>query len=131
VFGEGFSDEAGLGKIVVLRKGVSQHVPYPQDDILALVSDFDIEAEKPTFKPDDVSGIADFIEQLLVQGSGEENLVTLIINEKSVPLNAFVQGILKNVILGVVATLRRQDKELKQIEVVIKNAGEAKDIPLN
>jgi len=122
VFGEGFGKEKGVEKILVFRKGVSERVPYPQDDILALVSDFEVEVEKPIFKPDDVSGIADFIEQLLAQESRVESSVTLLINKKPVPLNAFVQSVFKNVILGVVATLRRQDKELRQIEVTIKNA---------
>jgi len=124
VFGEGFGKEKGVEKILVFRKGVSERVPYPQDDILALVSDFEVEVEKPIFKPDDVSGIADFIEQLLAQESLVESSVTLLINKKPVPLNAFVQSVFKNVILGVVATLRRQDKELRQIEVIIKNAEE-------
>jgi len=124
VFGEGFGKEKGVEKILVFRKGVSERVPYPQDDILALVSDFEVEVEKPIFKPDDVSGIADFIEQLLAQESRVESSVTLLINKKPVPLNAFVQSVFKNVILGVVATLRRQDKELRQIEVIIKNAEE-------
>lgn len=121
VFGEGFGKEKGVDKILVLRKGVSERVPYPQGDILAVVSDFEIKADKPVFKPDDVSGIADFIEQLLTQEDRMETSVTLIINKKPVPLNPFVQSVFKNVILGVVATLRRQDKELRQIEVIIKS----------
>ena len=86
VFGEGFSGEKEVTKIVVLRKGISDYVQSPQDNILALVSDFEIKADKPVFKPDDVSGIADFIEQLLVGESGAESSVTLVINKKSVPL---------------------------------------------
>jgi len=66
VFGEGFSEEKEVTKIVVLRKGISDYVQSPQDDILALVSDFEIKAEKPVFNPDDVSGIADFIERLKI-----------------------------------------------------------------
>lgn len=121
VFGEGFGKEKGLDKILVLRKGVSERVPYPQDDILALVSDFAVEVEKPIFKPDDVFGIADFIEHILAQQSRAESSVALVINNELVPLNVFVQSVFKNVIVGIVATLRRQDKELRQIEVIIKN----------
>lgn len=126
VLGEGFSEDKEVGKIVVLRKEVSDYVPYPRDDILALVSDFEIEAEKPVFKLDDVSDIADFIEQLLIQESRAEGSVMLNINKKPVPLNAFVQSIFKNVILGVVATLRREDKELREIEIKICFSKEAK-----
>ncbi len=120
VFGEGFSEETEVAKIVVLRKGISDYVPSPQDDILALVSNFEIKAEKPVFKADDVSGIADFIEQLLAQEDRMESSVTLIINGKPVPLNAFVQGVFKNVIIGIIDTIKREDEKLKQIEVIVK-----------
>ena len=120
VFGEGFSEEKEVTKIVVLRKGISDYVQSPQDDILALISDFEIKTEKPVFKPDDVSGIADFIEQLLVRESGAGSSVTLIIDEKPVPLNAFVQSVIKNVIMGIIDTLKREDEKLKQIDIIIK-----------
>ena len=124
VFGEGFGKEKGIDKVLVLRKGVSERIPYPQDDILALVSDFEVEVEKPVFIPDNVPGIADFIEQLFNQEDSMETSVTLLINKKSVPLNAFAQSVFKNVILGIIATLRRQDEELRQIEIIIKNGEE-------
>ena len=120
VFGEGFSEEKEVAKIVVLRKGISDYVQSPQDDVLALVSDFEIKADKPVFKLDDISGIADFIEQLLVQEGGVENSVTLIINGKPVPLNAFVQSVILKVIIGIIDTLKREDEKLKQIELIIK-----------
>lgn len=121
VFSEGFSEEKEVAKIVVLRKGISDYVLSPQDDILALVSDFEIKADKPIFNPDDVSGIADFIEQLLVQEDRAESSVTLVINKKPVPLNAFVQSVFKNVIIGIIHTLKRKDEKSKQIEVIIKS----------
>ena len=120
VFGEGFSEEKEVAKIVVLRKGIGHYVQSPQDDILARVSDFEIKAEKPVFSPDDVSGIADFIEQLLAGESGAGSSVKLIINKKPVPLNAFVQSVFKNVIIGIIRSLKREDKKLKQIDVIIK-----------
>lgn len=120
VLGEGFSEDKEVAKIVVLRKGVSDYVKSPQDDILALVSDFEIKADKPVFNADDVSGIADFIEQLLVGESGVEASVTLIINKKPVPLNAYVQSVIKKVIMGIIDTLKREDEKLKQIDVIIK-----------
>jgi len=126
VFGEGFSEEKEVAKIVVLRKGISDYVQSPQDDVLALVSDFEIKADKPVFKLDDISGIADFIEQLLVQEGGVENSVTLIINGKPVPLNAFVQSVIKNVIIGIIDTLKRADEKLKQIDVIIKPEDDSK-----
>ncbi|MBA7673570.1 hypothetical protein ES703_81772 [subsurface metagenome] len=120
VFGEGFSEEKEVAKIVVLRKGISDYAQSPQSNILAVVSDFEIKADKPVFSPDDVSGIANFIEQLLAQEDRMESLVTLVINKKPVPLNAFAQSVFKNVIIGVIDTLKREDEKLRQIEVIIK-----------
>ena len=128
VLGEGFSEEKEVSKIVVIRKAISKSVPPPGDDIVALVSDFEIETEKPVFKFDDVPHLADFIEQLLiqqrqllVQENRAEGSVSLNINKKTVPLNTFVQSIFKNVILGLVATLRKEDKELEEIEIKIRH----------
>ena len=126
VLGEGFSEEKEVAKIVILRKGISHYIQSPQDDVLAVVSDFEIKADKPVFKPDDVSGIADFIEQLLVGESGAESSVTLIINEKPVPLNAFVQSVIKKVIMGIVDTLKREDEKLKQIDIIIRPGDDSK-----
>ena len=92
VFGEGFSEEREVAKIVVLRKGISDYV----------------------------SGIANFIEQLLAQEDRMGSSVTLVINEKPVPLNPFVQGVFKNVIIGIIDTLKRKDEKLKQIDITIK-----------
>jgi molybdopterin-guanine dinucleotide biosynthesis protein MobB len=68
VLGEGFGGESGIAKIVVLREGVEGYTPSPQDNILAWVSDVERKADKPVFKPDDISAIANFIEQLLARG---------------------------------------------------------------
>jgi len=128
VLGEGFSEEKEVSKIVVIRKAISKSVPPPRDDIVVLVSDFEIETEKPVFKFDDVSHLADFIEhlliqqrRLLVQENRADGSVSLNINKKTVPLNTFVQSIFKNVILGVVATLRKEDKELEEIEIKVRH----------
>lgn len=68
VLGEGFGGESGIAKMIVLRKGVEGYTPSPQDNILAWVSDVEQKTDKPVFKPDDISAIADFIEQLLARG---------------------------------------------------------------
>ena len=124
VLGEGFSKEREVAEIVVLRKGISDYVQSPQDDIMAVVSDFEVKTEKPVFRPDDISGIIDFIEQLFAQEDSMRNSVTLIINKRPVPLNAFVQSVLENVIIGVIDTLKRQDEKLEQIEIIIKSGDD-------
>lgn len=120
VLGEGFSEEKAVAKIVILRKGVSEHIQSPQSDVLAVVSDFEIKTDKPIFKPNDVSGIVDLLETLSVQEDRMENSITLLVNKKPVPLNPFTQKVLKNVILGIVDSLHREDEKLEQIEVKVK-----------
>jgi len=124
VFGEGFSGDKDVAKIVILRKGVSQHIKTPRGETLAIVSDFEIKADKPVFDPNDVTGIADFIEQLLGGEGRAENSVTLVINEKPVPLNAFVQSVIEKVIIGIVDTLKREDETLKEIRLKINLRGD-------
>ena len=125
VLGEGFSGEKEVAKIVVLRRGISDYIPSPQDDILAVVSDSEAKTGKPAFSPDNVSGIADFIEQLLVQEDNMESSVTLVVNKKPVPLNAFVQGVFRSVVVGVVDSLKKKDEKLEQIELIIKLGDES------
>lgn len=120
VLGEGFSEEKEVAKIVILRKGVSEHIQSPQSDVLAVVSDFEIKTDKPVFKPNDVSGIVDLLETLSVQEDRMENSITLLVNKKPVPLNPFTQKVLKNVILGIVDPLHKEDEKMEQIEVKVK-----------
>jgi hypothetical protein len=47
---------------------VEGYTPSPQDNILAWVSDVEKKTDEPVFRPDDISAIADFIEQLLARG---------------------------------------------------------------
>jgi len=58
--------------------------------------------------------------------SGAGSSVKLIINKKPVPLNAFVQSVFKNVIIGIIRSLKREDKKLKQIDVIIKLEDDCK-----
>ncbi len=126
VLGEGFGKEKEVAKIVVLRKGVSDYVQSSQDEVLALVSDFEVEADKPAFSPDDVLSVTNLIEQLFAQEAEMKNSVKLIVNGKPIPLNVFVQGVIKNVIVGIIGTLKKVDEDLKQIEVIIKPEDDSK-----
>ena len=52
-----------------------------------------------------------------------EDSVTLIVNKKPVSLNAFVQNVLKIIILGAIASLQTEDEKVEKIEVTIKMGG--------
>jgi len=57
---EGYSDEPGIKKIELVRKGIGRIDPKPSG-IIACVSDIEIETEKKVFRPDDIPVMADFI----------------------------------------------------------------------
>ncbi len=62
---EGFSKEQRLKKIEILRQGVSEQIYSPSDEVIAIVSDTDIEIDKPIFRPGQISKIVDFMENIL------------------------------------------------------------------
>ena len=59
---EGAGSDKTLKKIQVLRKGYAEKISCPTEELVALVSDFDIKRDKPRFHPDDVEKISDFLE---------------------------------------------------------------------
>lgn len=99
---EGFRKEKGLDKIEVLRKGENGKVKGPLEDLIAVVSDEKVSIDKPVFHPDQISELADFLENKLGK---RKSHVVLEIDGKSIPANPFVQKMLQNVVLGMVTSL--------------------------
>ena len=59
---EGDKPTQELKKIEVLRKGVSEKLICSPEELIAVVSDYDIRTDKPVFHPGDINAIADFLE---------------------------------------------------------------------
>lgn len=57
---EGYKKEK-LPKIAVCRSDVCLELPCPEEELLAVVSDVPLETALPQFRPDDITGICDFI----------------------------------------------------------------------
>ena len=64
VLTEGYSDEEGINKIQIIRKDIGGNL-LNSDDIIAYVSDMNLDTNKPIFKPNDIIGIVTFIENLI------------------------------------------------------------------
>jgi molybdopterin-guanine dinucleotide biosynthesis protein B len=63
---EGYSEEPGIDKIQILRKGVE--APFvTSDDIIGYVSDRVLKTKKPVYGPRDIPGIISFIEAVVKQ----------------------------------------------------------------
>jgi len=59
---EGDKTEKKVKKIEVLRKGVSEKLICSPEELIAVVSDYDIRTDKPVFHPGEINTIADFME---------------------------------------------------------------------
>jgi len=100
---EGGRQEKGLRKIEVLSKGVAEKLESPLKELEAVVSDIKVALPRPVFRPDQIGQIADFLER---KSAGDEPYVFLDVDGASIPLNAFVQKIFENVLLGMARSLQ-------------------------
>lgn len=62
---EGGKTEKGIPKIEVLRRGVSEELTAPPEDVVAIVSKTKAAEHIPVFHPDQITEIADFILQTI------------------------------------------------------------------
>ncbi|HEA65060.1 MAG TPA: molybdopterin-guanine dinucleotide biosynthesis protein B [Candidatus Aminicenantes bacterium] len=99
---EGGQRERGLKKIEVLRRGVAEKVECLPEELIAVVSDVKVAVNKPVYHPDQIGEIADIIEGCFEH---REPRIVLDIDGTSVLLNAFVQKIIENIVLGIVTSL--------------------------
>ena len=99
---EGGRSDKTLKKIEVLRKGVSEKTLCSPEELMAVVSDFAVENDKPVFHPEEIGKIADFLENYPQE---KEPLVQLDIDGISVPMNPFVQKIFTSTIMGMIRSL--------------------------
>lgn len=54
-----------------------------------------------------------------------EKKVVLKIDNEEIPLNSFVQEFISSTILGMILPLKRKEKEIENVEIVIKWEDEA------
>jgi len=99
---EGGRSDKTLKKIEVLRKGVSEEILCPPEELVAIVSDFDVGKDIPMFHPEEIENISDFLEN---QPHEKDPMLQLNIDNVSVPMNPFVQKIFSNTLLGLISSL--------------------------
>ncbi len=106
-------------KIEICRKAMqSKPICSPADRLLAVVSDFSVELEVPRFDLEDISGVADFIEERFLRRTTKPKLVVRLDGRK-LPMKSFVQDFVVGGILGMVSTLRGY-KNSTQIDITIR-----------
>jgi molybdopterin-guanine dinucleotide biosynthesis protein B len=121
---EGNRSDKTLKKIEVLRKGFSEKISCSPEDLVAIVSDYDIGQEFPLFHPDEISKIADFLEN---HPHEKEPQIHLNIDGASVPMNPFVQKIFTNSLLGMISSLEEIPDEPGCITLSLIRKGKKND----
>lgn len=99
---EGARSDKTFKKIEVLRKGVSEEISCPPEELVSVISDFDVGKDIPIFNPEEIEKISDFLEN---QPHEKEPLLQLNIDNVSVHMNPFVQKIFANSLQGMISAL--------------------------
>lgn len=105
ILAEGFKQDKAT-KIEVHRKEFGEDLICEQDELLAIVTDGELERNIPQYAADDASGLVDLIEKRYLSKE-ERQTVSLFVNGQPVPLNDFVHGLFSNVLFGMVSSLKR------------------------
>jgi molybdopterin-guanine dinucleotide biosynthesis protein B len=118
---EGYKGDKTIKKIEVLKKGISENIEIPTEELFAVVSDFGVDTDKSVFQPDQIDQIAD-----LIQGSvtKQKSSIDLHIDGESIPMNDFVQKILTHAILGMIGSLEGIKENPERINVSLFKKGE-------
>lgn len=102
ILAEGFKHD-NAPKIEVHRKNTG---PLLTDltELFAIVSDESLDSEVKQFAPNDVSGLADLLEEGFIKPQREH--VALYVNNVSIPMKSFIKDIVTNVMAGIAVSLK-------------------------
>jgi molybdopterin-guanine dinucleotide biosynthesis protein B len=117
---EGAKSDKKLKKIEVLRKGFSEKISCSPEELVAIVSDFDVEKDIPVFHPEDIEKIADFLENYPHE---KEPQLKLDIDDVSIPMNPFVQKLFSNTLMGMIRSLEGIPENPKCITLSLSRKG--------
>ncbi len=95
------------------------------DNLIALVTDDDVDASVPVFRFADVARVADLIEERYLKGRKRPRIL-IRADGKQVPLNDFVQDFVIGGILGMLSTLRGFGKP-GHLEILVRTGETGED----
>jgi molybdopterin-guanine dinucleotide biosynthesis adapter protein len=102
---EGYK-QSHFPKIEVFRSVIeAKPICAPQDNLLAIVTEDQVQLEIPRFRFDDVSGVADLIEERFLKGR-KRSRITVYVDGKKIPMNDFVQDFMVGGTVGMLSSLR-------------------------
>jgi molybdopterin-guanine dinucleotide biosynthesis protein B len=118
VLTEGYKS-GNKAKIEICRKELqSEPLCTQADRLIAVASDFSLEAGVPRFELEDISGVAAFIEERFL-GRKDKSNVVLRLDGKKLPMKSFVREFILGGILGMISNLRGYD-DPTQVDISIR-----------
>lgn len=119
VVAEGFK-ESGFRKIEVVRKEkATEPVCAGSELLLALATDVEgLDVGVPVYNIDDFRGMADLIEKEIIKKHKPKS-ISLLADGSPVELNPFVEGILREGVLGMLSTLKGCG-DAREVEIRIR-----------
>ncbi|MCX7911947.1 MAG: molybdopterin-guanine dinucleotide biosynthesis protein B [Dehalococcoidales bacterium] len=112
---EGFKSSP-YPKIEVHRREQGDGLLTDPSQLIGVVTDEPLDVDVPRFRPDDVRGIADLIEKMLLE-KREKAEVDLVVNGKSYPLDPSLKDLLVRTML---AMLPQRNGEIKDLHLAIR-----------
>jgi len=85
--------------------------------LIAIATDEPLETKTRQFSLEDIKGLADLLENGFIKPQGER--LSLYVNNKPIPLSAFPQKIISNVLVAMVSSLKAVG-EVKSLEVSLR-----------
>ena len=115
---EGYK-QSHFPKIEIFRTAIeARPICTPQDNLLAMVTDDEVQVDVPRFRFDQVSGVADLIEERFLKGRKKSRL-TVVLDGKKMPMKDFVQDFVIGGTVGMLCSLRGW-KHPRNIEIQIR-----------
>ena len=119
---EGGKGVRGLKKISLVGKDIAERLEFAPGELLAVVSDDEVESEIPVFRFSEVGKIAD----LVMSSSGRSPEATLVVDGAEVPLNPFVESFIRNTVMGMVGSLRGTNLDPGDVVLHVSRKGSRK-----
>ena len=122
---EGFK-KGSKPKIAVLTEGKEEQLFQEiEGSIVATVGERPFRADLPHFKPDDPEGLVQLLEERFLKDRRKSS-IRVILDGKNIPMNAFVQEIVRSGILGILSPLKGfGDSQRVEVKIGLQDKGKS------
>lgn len=122
---EGFK-KGDKPKIAVLTKGKEEQLFKDlEGSMVATVGDRPAQKDLPHFKPDNPEGLVELLEQRFLKDRHKPS-IRVILDGKNIPMNHFVQEIVRSGILGILSPLKGfRDSQKVEVKIGLQDKGKS------